>query len=125
MNECVTRQIQNGKELVPVAYVVCNFSKPTKDKPSLLTFRDVETTFHEFGHALQHMLTEITEPEASGINGVEWDAVELPSQFMENWCYHKPTVMQLSSHFKTQESLPTELFNKLKDAKNFNAAYTM
>lgn len=125
MNECVVKYENNGSVVVPVAYIVCNFSPATESKPSLLTFRDVETIFHEFGHALQHMLTHITEPEASGINGIEWDAVELPSQFMENWCYHKPTIKSLSRHFETGEQLPDALFEKIKSAKNFQSALGM
>merc|ERR1712032_334690 len=81
-----------GRE-IPVAYLTCNGSPPVGDTtPSLMTFREVETLFHEFGHGLQHMLTTATHGDVAGINGVEWDAVELPSQFMENWCYDKPTV---------------------------------
>ena len=102
----------------PVAYLVCNGSPPTVDsdgnkKPSLLSFRNVETLFHEFGHGLQHMLTRVDEGGASGINNIEWDAVELPSQFMENWCYHKPTVMSFAKDFETSKSMPDSLFNKI------------
>ena len=102
----------------PVAYLVCNGSPPTEDsdgnkKPSLLSFRNVETLFHEFGHGLQHMLTRVDEGGAAGINNIEWDAVELPSQFMENWCYHKPTVMSFAKDFETGKSIPDSLFNKI------------
>ena len=102
----------------PVAYLVCNGSPPTKDKegnrkPSLMSFRDVETLFHEFGHGLQHMLTRVEEGGASGINNIEWDAVELPSQFMENWCYHKPTVMSFAKDFETGEKMPDSMFEKI------------
>ena len=78
-----------------------------------MTFGEVETLFHEFGHGLQHMLTTVDYADAAGINGVEWDAVELPSQFMENWCYHRPTLMGLSSHYETGAPLPEELFEKI------------
>ena len=116
MDSCVDKnKYLNHK---PVAYLVCNGSPPTVDsegkkKPSLLSFRNVETLFHEFGHGLQHMLTRVEEGGASGINNIEWDAVELPSQFMENWCYHKPTVMSFARDFETGKSIPDSLFNKI------------
>ncbi len=97
---------------IPVAHLVCNCTPPVGGKPSLMTFREVETLFHEFGHGLQHMLTTVDYPDAAGINGVEWDAVELPSQFMENWCYHRPTLMGMTAHYETGEPLPDELFEK-------------
>ena len=108
----------------PVAYLVCNGSPPTIDnegnkKPSLLSFRNVETLFHEFGHGLQHMLTRIDDGGASGINNIEWDAVELPSQFMENWCYHKPTVMSFAKDFETGEPMPESLFNKITKQRTY------
>ena len=106
---------------VPVAYLTCNGSPPVGDKPSLMTFREVETLFHEFGHGLQHMLTRATVGDVAGINGVEWDAVELPSQFMENWCYDKPTVYGFAKHYETGEPLPEEMFEKLKQQKTFGA----
>jgi oligopeptidase A len=87
-----------------------------------MTFREVETLFHEFGHGLQHMLTTVDDRDAAGINGVEWDAVELPSQFMENWCLHRPALLQMAVHWKTGEPLPDELFQKLKKSKTFRAA---
>jgi len=102
----------------PVAYLVCNQTPPVGDKPSLMTFRELETLFHEFGHTLQHMLTTVDYPQASGIENVEWDAVELPSQFMENWCYHKDTLLQLTTHIETGEVLPDPLFDKIYAAKN-------
>lgn len=97
--------------------MVCNQTPPIGDDPSLMTFREVETLFHEFGHALQHMLTQQQEGLVAGIRGVEWDAVELPSQFMENWCYDRPTLFSFAKHFSTGEELPEELFQKLKAAK--------
>mmetsp|Transcript_23190 Transcript_23190/g.35338 ORF Transcript_23190/g.35338 Transcript_23190/m.35338 type:complete len:566 (+) Transcript_23190:1-1698(+) len=106
---------------VPVAYLTCNGSPPVGDKPSLMTFREVETLFHETGHGLQHMLTRASVGDVAGINGVEWDAVELPSQFMENWCYDKPTVYGFAKHYETGEPLPEEMFEKLKQQKTFGA----
>ncbi len=103
-----------------VPYVVCNFPGPVGDRPALLSFGDVETLFHEFGHALQNMLTTVDYDAASGTSGVEWDAVELPSQFMENWCYHKETLQGFSGHWKTGEPLPDELFQKLTEARTFH-----
>ncbi|CAD6248862.1 unnamed protein product [Miscanthus lutarioriparius] len=98
-----------------------NVTPPVGEKPSLMTFREVETVFHEFGHALQHMLTKQDEGFVAGIRGVEWDAVELPSQFMENWCYHKNTLLSIAKHYETGETLPEEIYAKLVAAKNFRA----
>ncbi|KAL7463221.1 hypothetical protein ACHAXS_003593 [Conticribra weissflogii] len=120
MADCVGKSEALGFD-VPVAYLTCNGSPPVGDKPSLMTFREVETLFHETGHGLQHMLTRATVGDVSGINGVEWDAVELPSQFMENWCYDKPTVYGFAKHYKTGEPLPEEMFEKLKQQKTFGA----
>lgn len=106
---------------LPIAHMVCNQSPPVGDKPSLMTFREVETVFHEFGHALQHMLTKEDEGLVSGIRGIEWDAVELPSQFMENWCYHRSTLMSIAKHYETGESLPEEVYKKLLAARTFRA----
>eukprot|EP00630_Chrysocystis_fragilis_P002382 CAMPEP_0197390318 /NCGR_PEP_ID=MMETSP1165-20131217/2321_1 /TAXON_ID=284809 /ORGANISM="Chrysocystis fragilis, Strain CCMP3189" /LENGTH=706 /DNA_ID=CAMNT_0042915793 /DNA_START=17 /DNA_END=2137 /DNA_ORIENTATION=- len=110
---------------VPVAYMVCNGSPPTADKPSLMTYNEVETLYHEMGHALQHMLTEVADADAAGINGVEWDAVELPSQFMENWLLHKPTLYSFAKHYETGEPLPDDVYDKLKAAKTFQAGMMM
>ncbi len=119
MDECISRR-KIGKEIeLPIAYLVCNASPPIEGKPALMSFREVETLFHEFGHGLQHMLTRVNRPEISGINGVEWDAVELPSQFMENWCYHQPCLLSLSSHMETGATLPDELFEKIKKARTY------
>jgi oligopeptidase A len=112
----------DGTVRLPVAYLVCNSTPPVGEKPSLMTFREVETLFHEFGHGLQHMLTTVDRVEASGINNVEWDAVELPSQFMENWCYTKDTIGALARHFETAEPLPGALFDKIVAARNYRAA---
>ena len=123
MNSCLDRNDFLGKK--PVAYLICNGAPPLKDasgkitKPSLMTFREVETLFHEFGHGLQHMLTKVGDASASGINNIEWDAVELPSQFMENWCYHKPTVTSFAKHYQTGEKIPDELFDKISKQRTF------
>ncbi len=100
MDDCLGRRFLRGKLQLPVAHLICNSTPPAGGKPSLMTFREVETLFHEFGHGLQHMLTTVDYADAAGINGVEWDAVELPSQFMENWCYHRPTLLGLSATTK-------------------------
>ena len=122
MNFFRTRVIlADGAEQLPLALMVCNQPLPTDAAPSLMRFDDVRTLFHEFGHALQLMLTEELEPGASGINNVEWDAVELASQFMENWCYDPPTLRGLARHYETGETLPDELVNALLAAKNFRA----
>ena len=122
MDECLGRhRLNNGQLVLPVAYLICNQSPPLGDTPSLMTFSEVETLFHEFGHGLQHMLTRIEQPEAAGINGVEWDAVELPSQFMENWCYDKKTLNSIARHWKSGELLPEEEHPKLLLARNFMA----
>lgn len=125
MDDCLGRKLIGGNVQLPVAHLVCNSTPPVGDKPSLMTFREVETLFHEFGHGLQHMLTTIDEADAAGISGVEWDAVELPSQFMENWCYHRPTVASISGHYETGEPLPDELFEKLKASRTFRAGSMM
>ena len=123
MNDVIGREkLEDGTQQLPTAVLVCNQSPPTGDTPSLMTHREVETLFHEFGHGLQHMLTTVDLPDAAGINCVEWDAVELPSQFMENWTYHKATVMNFARHWETDEPLPAELFDRLVAAKNFRAA---
>ena len=100
MDECLNKNTI-GRNTLPVAYLVCNQTPPSKDKPSLMSFDEVQTLFHEFGHGLQHMLTTVNLPQAAGINNVEWDAVELPSQFMENWCFHKKTLLNIAKHYKT------------------------
>ena len=126
MDECLPRyKNSEGDVVLPVAYLVCNSTPPINDDPSLMTFREVETLFHEFGHGLQHMLTKVDLLEVSGINGIEWDAVELPSQFMENWCYHKPTLMGIARHYKTDEQMPDELFQKIVAAKTFRSGQMM
>ena len=109
------------KTQTPVAHLVCNYAKGVGDKPALLTHDDVTTLFHEFGHGLHHMLTQVNDIGVSGISGVEWDAVELPSQFMENFCWEWDVVQQLTSHVDTGEHLPRDLFDKMVAAKNFQS----
>ena len=120
-----TRNRLYGALQTPVAYLVCNFAKPVGDKPALLTHDDVLTLFHEFGHGLHHMLSRIEEPSASGINGVEWDAVECPSQFMENFAWDWTVLESLTSHVQTGEKLPRSLYDKMLAAKNFQSAMAM
>ena len=120
MDVCVGKSEAVGRDTA-VAYLTCNGSPPVGQKPSLMTFSEVETLFHEFGHGLQHMLTEATVGDVAGINGVEWDAVELPSQFMENWCYDEATIFGFAKHWETGESMPMEMFEKLKAQKTFGA----
>ncbi len=110
---------------IPVAFITCNFTPPTKTQLALLTHDDVITLFHEFGHGLHHMLTTIDYAEVSGIAGVPWDAVELPSQFMENWCWQHVVFPLLSSHYKTGDPLPKTDFERLMSAKNFQAGMAM
>ncbi len=119
MDECINRAKINDTVRLPIAYLVCNQAPPIDGKPSLMTFAEVETLFHEFGHGLQHMLTEVDYPGAAGIHNIEWDAVELPSQFMENWCYHRQTLLGLARHYQTGEPLPEDLYQKLLAARTF------
>jgi oligopeptidase A len=120
MDECLGRsRTRAGEPVLPVAYLICNQSPPVGDTPSLMTFDEVETLFHEFGHGLQHMLTTVERPQAAGINNVEWDAVELPSQFMENWCYDRATLMAMARHWQTGEPLPEADYQKLLAARTF------
>jgi oligopeptidase A len=121
MGDGISRKETAGEVQNPLAWLVTNFSPPMEDKPSLLTHDEVITLFHEFGHGLHHMLTRIAYPSVSGINGVPWDAVELPSQMMENWAWQDEVLEMISGHFETGESLPKELVKRLNDAKNFQA----
>ena len=125
MDDCVGRRKNKDSIQIPVAYLICNFTPPTGDEPALLTHDEVTTLFHEFGHGLQHMLTQVDYLGVSGINGVEWDAVELPSQFMENWCWEKEALTLMSGHYQTGEPLPDSLFEKMLAAKNFQAGMIM
>jgi len=122
MDECLCRNKKKGDNIIlPVAYLVCNQTPPIADKPSLMSFEEVETLFHEFGHGLQHMLTTVNYPQAAGINNVEWDAVELASQFMENWCLEDQTISEIAIHWKTKESLTESEINKLRLSRTFNS----
>jgi len=123
MDDCLGRSKALGTK--PVAYLTCNGSPPVGSTPSLMTFSEAETLFHEFGHGLQHMLTHVEDGGCAGINNVEWDAVELPSQFMENWLYHKPTVDSFAVHYETGEPLPADVFEKIKGSRIFMAASMM
>lgn len=125
MGDCIAREVTPEGSRLPVAHLICNGTPPVGDTPSLMTFREVETLFHEFGHGLQHMLTTVDLRDASGISGVEWDAVELPSQFMENWCYHRPTLLGMAIHYETGAVLPDELFEKICKARTYRAASAM
>lgn len=121
MDECITRRKKVDGVILPVAYLTCNFSAPIGGKPALFTHDEVITMFHEFGHGLHHMLTKVDEYGVSGIKGVEWDAVELPSQFMENFCWEWAVLRHMTAHVDTGAQLPRELFDKMVAAKNFQA----
>ena len=126
MADCrVRRRNENNEIINPVAFLTCNFTPPVGDKPALLTHDEVTTLFHEFGHGLHHMLTKMDVYEVSGINGVAWDAVELPSQFLENWCWQPEALALISSHHETGEPLPKTLLDKMLAAKNFQAGMQM
>lgn len=125
MDECVAR-MQTGEGIqIPVAYMTCNSTPPVGDNPALFTHNEVITLFHEFGHGLHHMLTRIDRPSVSGISGVEWDAVELPSQFMENWCWEREALDMFAEHHETHKKLPESLYQKLMGSKNFQTAMQM
>lgn len=126
MDDCMGRKVRASGELqTPVAYLVCNFNKAVGDKPALFTHNEVTTLFHEFGHGIHHMLTQVDASAVAGINGVAWDAVELPSQFLENWCYEEEALAFISGHYETGEPLPKALLDKLLAAKNFQSAMQM
>ncbi len=126
MDECLSRKITpEGKLVLPVVHLCCNGTPPVGDKPSLMSFSEVETLFHEFGHGLQGMLTQVDYASVSGINGVEWDAVELASQFMENWCYERPVLLGMTAHYETGEPLPEDLFEKICQARTFRSGSQM
>lgn len=123
MDDCIGRRRKaNGEIQKPVAYLTCNFNAPIGDKPALFTHDEVTTLFHEFGHGIHHMLTQIDVADVAGINGVPWDAVELPSQFLENWCWEAEALDFISGHYETGEPLPKEKLAQLLKAKNFQAA---
>ncbi len=125
MDECIGRMKIKNKIQIPVAYLTCNLTASIGDSPALLNHNEVVTIFHEFGHGLQHMLTKIDSLFISGISGVEWDAVELPSQFMENWCWEKEGLELISGHVESGDCLPDNLYKKLIKAKNFQSAMIM
>ena len=126
MDDCIGRK-RNADQSVqtPVAYLTCNLTPPIGEDPALFTHDEVITLFHEFGHGLHHMLTSVDHVGVSGINGVAWDAVELPSQFMENWCWEKQALDLIASHYKTGKNIPDELYNKMYAARNFQAGMQM
>ena len=121
MDDAIARRARDGRVQFPVAYLNCNFSAPVGGKPALFTHEEVSTLFHEFGHGLHHLLTRVDDLGVSGINGVEWDAVELPSQFMENFCWEWDVLRPMTAHVDTGEPLPRALFEKLLAAKNFQS----
>jgi oligopeptidase A len=126
MDDCVGRlQKADGSIQLPVAYLTCNFNGPVGNNPALFTHDEVVTLFHEFGHGIHHMLSQINACSVAGINGVPWDAVELPSQFLENWCWQDEALAFISGHFETGESLPQALLDKMLAAKNFQSAMQM
>jgi oligopeptidase A len=126
MDGCISRHRHaNGDLQIPVAYLVCNLSPPIDNDPALFTHNEVLTLFHEFGHGLHHMLTRVDHIAVSGTNGVPWDAVELPSQFMENWCWERDALDMITGHYETGEPLPDHLHKKMYAAKNFQAGMLM
>lgn len=126
MDECrVRRERVNGELQLPVAYLTCNFNAPVGNKPALFTHDEVVTLFHEFGHGIHHMLTKMSVAGVSGINGVPWDAVELPSQFLENWCWEEDALKFISGHYETGEPLPADLLARMLAARDYQAAMQM
>ncbi|HTT08783.1 MAG TPA: M3 family metallopeptidase [Gammaproteobacteria bacterium] len=126
MDECVSRRRrEDGSLQLPVAYLNCNFSPPVEGRPSLLTHDEVLTLFHEFGHGLHHLLTAVDRPSVAGINGVAWDAVELPSQFMENWCWEREVLDWIGRHHQTGKPLDDTLYQRLRASRNFHAGLQM
>ncbi|MGP1721031.1 oligopeptidase A [Shewanella frigidimarina] len=125
MDDCRGRRVTSTGLQKPVAYLTCNFNGPVDGKPALFTHDEVTTMFHEFGHGIHHMLTKVDVGGVSGINGVPWDAVELPSQFMENWCWQEEALAEISGHYETGEPLPKALLDKMLAAKNFQSGMMM
>jgi oligopeptidase A len=125
MDECVSRRRTRDGIQIPVAYLICNFSPPIGDDPALFTHDEVITLFHEFGHGLHHMLTQIDYAGVSGISGVAWDAVELPSQFMENWCWEREALDLFARHYQNGERIPEDLYQRMMQARNFQSAMQM
>ncbi len=124
MDVCVGRMKKKEGVQLPVAYLTCNLTPPVGDQPALLTHNELTTLFHEFGHGLHHMLTRVDYSAVAGISGVEWDAVELPSQFLENWCWERESIDLVSGHFETGAKLPQELLEKARAAKNYQSGLT-
>jgi oligopeptidase A len=125
MDECISRRRTREGIQIPVAYLICNFSPPIGDEPALFTHDEVITLFHEFGHGLHHMLTQIDYAGVSGISGVAWDAVELPSQFMENWCWEREALDLFARHYQSGERIPEDLYQRMMQARNFQSALQM
>ncbi|MCB1877744.1 MAG: oligopeptidase A [Chromatiales bacterium] len=125
MDTCLDRRRTSTGLQAPVAYLTCNFTPPVGDKPALLTHQEVITLFHEFGHGLHHMLTRVNYAGIAGIHGVEWDAVELPSQFMENWCWEKEALDLFARHYESGERMPDELYERMRSARDFQAGIQM
>jgi oligopeptidase A len=125
MDDCMGRMRHGERLQTPVAYLICNFTPPVGAKPSLLTHDEVETLFHEFGHGLHHMLTRVDYPPIAGINGVAWDAVELPSQFLENWCWEREALDLIAGHYETGAPMPDDLYGRMKAAQTFQSAMQM
>jgi len=122
MDVCLSRRRRDGEIQRPVAYLTCNFAPPVSRQPSLLTHHDLQTLFHEFGHCLHHLLTEVDWPQVGGINNVEWDAVELPSQLLENWCWEEQILSTYARHYRTGEPMPGELKQRLLRSHRFQKA---
>jgi oligopeptidase A len=125
MDDCIARRITRDGLQIPVAYLTCNFSPRIGDDPALFTHDEVITLFHEFGHGLHHMLTQVDYAGVSGISGVAWDAVELPSQFMENWCWEREALDLIAGHYRSGEALPRQLYERMQAARNFQSAMQM
>ena len=125
MDDCISRRITRDGLQIPVAYLTCNFSPRIGGDPALFTHDEVITLFHEFGHGLHHMLTQVDYAGVSGISGVAWDAVELPSQFMENWCWEREALDLIAGHYRTGEALPPQLYERMQAARNFQSAMQM
>jgi oligopeptidase A len=125
MDDCQSRMKTRSVEQIPVAYMTCNFTPPVGGRPALLTHDEVETLFDEFGHGLHHMLTKVDYSAISGINGVAWDAVELPSQFMENFCWEREALDLFAAHYETGERIPEDLYRRMLASKNFQSGMMM
>ena len=125
MDECIVRKKSGSDTQAPVAYITCNFTPPVGENPALLTHDEVITLFHEFGHGLHHMLTLVDYPSVAGINGVPWDAVELPSQFMENWCWEREALDLIARHYQTGDLISDDMFEKMVAARNFQTGMHM